>query len=326
MAKKKFEVRRKDPILKRRTPLLFAHRGGAGEVPESTEEAFRHAVCCGADVLELDVGLTSDGELVVWHGPGLEKVRGKRRRYTKRDKIGEFRWRDLRDKVWVLDPVSEPKFIATPQRRLLTLSDFFAVVAKLERELDRMGKARTLDINIELKKPSGEAPNWTRSVIDRLLDIVDKEPRRRKIILASVGHKRLAAVRRRMAARGRHHPTNLSWSEQCAFSEYMKPGLVTPILSIIDLSVAEEKCLANRAFETSHALLGRRLVREVRKRDGSLYVFLTGFWPVGGIDHRSTEKLREPLFKLLDSGVDGIMTDYPQRVGALVREWRKANA
>ena len=67
---------RKDPIFKRKTPLLFAHRGGAGEAPESTEEAFRKAVENRADVLELDVSLTLDGEIVVWHGPGLKNVRG----------------------------------------------------------------------------------------------------------------------------------------------------------------------------------------------------------------------------------------------------------
>ena len=92
MATNSSKLRRNDPILQRKTPLLFAHRGGAGEVPESTEEAFRHAVGHGTDVLEVDISLTRDGEIVVWHGPGLEKVRGKKRRYGKWDRIGEFRW------------------------------------------------------------------------------------------------------------------------------------------------------------------------------------------------------------------------------------------
>ena len=42
MATNSSKLRRNDPILQCKTPLLFAHRGGAGEVPESTEEAFRH--------------------------------------------------------------------------------------------------------------------------------------------------------------------------------------------------------------------------------------------------------------------------------------------
>lgn len=57
-----------DPIFGLERPVLFAHRGGAGEVPENTEEAFRHAVENGSDVLELDIQLTRDGEIVVWYG------------------------------------------------------------------------------------------------------------------------------------------------------------------------------------------------------------------------------------------------------------------
>ena len=58
---------RKDPIFELKTPLLFAHRGGALEMPESTVMGFNHALNeAKADVLELDVQLTCDGES--WYG------------------------------------------------------------------------------------------------------------------------------------------------------------------------------------------------------------------------------------------------------------------
>ena len=70
------EYFRKDPIFKLETPLLFAHRGGAREMPESTVKGFTHALeTAKTDVLELDVQLTKDGEFVVWHGPELNNVR-----------------------------------------------------------------------------------------------------------------------------------------------------------------------------------------------------------------------------------------------------------
>ncbi len=321
MATSSLKLRRKDPILKRKTPLLFAHRGGAGEVPESTEEAFRHAVQHGADVLELDIRLTRDGEVVVWHGPGLEKVRGKTRGYSKRDFIGLFRWRDIRDKAWVLHPTDKPKFVATPKRRLLLLSDFFKLVNKLERELAGSRRLRTLHVNIELKARSGRAPDWTTKNLDKLLDLVDKQSEQRTIILASLGRGRLEKLRRCMARRGISHPTNLALSEQVAYGEHMKLRLFTFGLSVVGWFVREKASLINYAFETSHALLSRRLVREVRKRGGSLYVFVTGFPGAGGIDGQKSEDLEKPLFKLLDTGVDGIMTDYPDKVGALMRKW-----
>jgi glycerophosphoryl diester phosphodiesterase len=45
----------------------IAHRGGAGLRPENTLAAFRHAVALGADGAELDVQLSKDGEVVVFH-------------------------------------------------------------------------------------------------------------------------------------------------------------------------------------------------------------------------------------------------------------------
>jgi len=56
-------------------PLLFAHRGGAALAPENTLEAFRQAVDeWGADVLEMDVRLTRDGEMVVIHDDTVDRT------------------------------------------------------------------------------------------------------------------------------------------------------------------------------------------------------------------------------------------------------------
>ena len=56
-------------------PLLFAHRGGALLAPENTMEAFRDAVeRWDADVLEMDVRRTRDGELVVIHDATVDRT------------------------------------------------------------------------------------------------------------------------------------------------------------------------------------------------------------------------------------------------------------
>ena len=59
--------------------LNIAHRGGAGLRPENTMAAFAHAVVRGADGAELDVQLSKDGEVVVFHDYRLkpEICRGK---------------------------------------------------------------------------------------------------------------------------------------------------------------------------------------------------------------------------------------------------------
>ncbi len=48
-------------------PLNIAHQGGEDEFPSNTMYAFRKALRAGADMLELDVGVTKDGKVVVMH-------------------------------------------------------------------------------------------------------------------------------------------------------------------------------------------------------------------------------------------------------------------
>ncbi|MDQ6692801.1 MAG: glycerophosphodiester phosphodiesterase [Chloroflexota bacterium] len=55
-------------------PVLIAHRGGAAEAPENTLASFRHAIGLGCKLVELDVQMTSDGELVVIHDESVDRT------------------------------------------------------------------------------------------------------------------------------------------------------------------------------------------------------------------------------------------------------------
>ncbi|MCB9641062.1 MAG: hypothetical protein H6728_17420 [Myxococcales bacterium] len=54
-------------------PLLLGHRGAAGEAPENSMLAFAAALAGGANGVELDVMMTSDRHLVVFHDLKLQK-------------------------------------------------------------------------------------------------------------------------------------------------------------------------------------------------------------------------------------------------------------
>ncbi len=54
--------------------LVIAHRGFSGAAPENTLAAFAGAVACGADMIELDVHLSADGEVAVIHDDTLERT------------------------------------------------------------------------------------------------------------------------------------------------------------------------------------------------------------------------------------------------------------
>jgi glycerophosphoryl diester phosphodiesterase len=64
----------KRPYLQHERPLFFAHRGGSLLAPENTLVAFERGLSYGADALELDVHMTRDGELVVFHDVTLDRT------------------------------------------------------------------------------------------------------------------------------------------------------------------------------------------------------------------------------------------------------------
>jgi len=55
-------------------PLIIAHRGYSSRFPENTLAAFSGAVDIGADMIELDVQLSKDGTVVVYHDKDLSRI------------------------------------------------------------------------------------------------------------------------------------------------------------------------------------------------------------------------------------------------------------
>jgi len=53
---------------------IIAHRGFSGKYPENTMLAFKKAYEAGADGIELDVHLTSDGEVIICHDEEIDRT------------------------------------------------------------------------------------------------------------------------------------------------------------------------------------------------------------------------------------------------------------
>jgi glycerophosphoryl diester phosphodiesterase len=54
--------------------LNIAHQGGEDEFPSNTLYAFRKSLKAGADMLELDIGVTKDGQVIVMHDTSVDRV------------------------------------------------------------------------------------------------------------------------------------------------------------------------------------------------------------------------------------------------------------
>ena len=80
----------------------MGHRGAAGEAPENTRASLALAIEQGADMVEIDVRLTADGGLVVFHDESLERLAGSTLRIEAADRaelaalrVGSFRGQAL---------------------------------------------------------------------------------------------------------------------------------------------------------------------------------------------------------------------------------------
>lgn len=103
-------------------PLLFAHRGASMHAPENTLEAFELGVLQGANVLELDVHMTRDGEIVVMHDATVDRTtngQGEVRNMTY-DQLSQldagYHFRDRSNRTFFRDRgVTVPKLIEVLQ-------------------------------------------------------------------------------------------------------------------------------------------------------------------------------------------------------------------
>ena len=62
------------PFFQGKKPRIIGHRGAAGEAPENTLVSFRKAFEQGADLIELDVQGTRDGNVVIIHDATLNRT------------------------------------------------------------------------------------------------------------------------------------------------------------------------------------------------------------------------------------------------------------
>jgi glycerophosphoryl diester phosphodiesterase len=55
-------------------PLIIAHRGASADEPENTLRAFQRAIEQGAQMIELDLDQSADGQVIVMHDATLERT------------------------------------------------------------------------------------------------------------------------------------------------------------------------------------------------------------------------------------------------------------
>jgi glycerophosphoryl diester phosphodiesterase len=137
-------------------PIIIAHRGASGHAPENTLLSYRRALDFGAQMIELDVHETLDGQLVCIHDSTVDRTT------DGSGEVHDFTYNELRD----LD--------AGEGERIPLLEDVLKFAS---------GK---LQVNIELK---------VIGVEKNLLDILDRLEMLSNVLISSFIHGILATVR-----------------------------------------------------------------------------------------------------------------------------------
>jgi glycerophosphoryl diester phosphodiesterase len=148
--------------------LAFAHRGGAGHPElaglENTMHAFQHAVALGYRYLETDVHATSDGQLLAFHDPVLERMTGSPER------IEDRTYDELRSML-----VGGREVIP----RLVDLFEAFPAAR----------------FNVDLK---------TSGTVDPMVDLLVRTGAHDRVCVGAFDERVLRRFRRRLADRGSH--------------------------------------------------------------------------------------------------------------------------
>jgi glycerophosphoryl diester phosphodiesterase len=231
--------------------LRVAHRGASGSAPEHTREAFRRAVEFGADMIELDVQLSADGELVVIHDFELERttsghgtVRG----------CSLAALRELDAGSWFA-----PEFRG---ERILTLSEVLELVS------DRA------DLNVEVKPTAGDE----QLVAAELVQVLRRFDKVDSTIVSCFDFDVLRRLR--------------------GLDATLPLGLLTHDADFsATWSAARE--LKARSVHPHWALVTTELIADARKVGVEVIT-----WTVNDV---------EVMEELLCRGVDGIISDYPER-------------
>ena len=276
-----------NPWLGRRV-IAYAHQGGAWEAPSSTLFAIRRALDLGATGIELDVHATMDGSLVVSHDATVDRTTNGRGAIAD---LTVSQVRALDNAYWFapgadvspgLDPEAYPYRGRAPEDR-----DFG--IATLEEVLDLLDEHPAVALNIDIKATAPTVEPYE----DRLA-----------VALAAHGHSDRVIVASFLdiasEAFSRHAPdiaTSAGTLAVAAFWRAVAQGTTPEPMRHVALQVP--------AVYGERVVVDERLVESAHRAGLAVHV-----WTIND---------RDEMGRLLDLGVDGIISDLPT---VLVEELR----
>jgi glycerophosphoryl diester phosphodiesterase len=306
-----------------RTFDLQAHRGGLGLRVESTLASFAHGLEVGVSTLELDVQITEDGKAVVTHD---RKVDGNKCQDTAPavpgdpdyPYVGKYLNALTLKQVRTLECGSRtlpgfPEQVADPGARMPLLSEVFALV--------RRYRARDVKLNVETKVEAG-APAET-APMERFVQVTAAEIRKshlvRQVTVQSFDWSSLMRMRQVEPRLPLVALTNYD------FLQTGRPGR-SPWLGGIDIDdfggdpLKAIKSFGGSAFSPVHGFPQDGKVTDPAYRPYVTKAMVDQAHRLGIKVIPWTVDDAPTMNKLIDDGVDGLITDYPDRLRAVLAD------
>ena len=268
---------------------VIAHRGASGHAPEHTWPAYQQAREMGADYLELDLHMSADGELMVIHDDTLDRTTDSSGK-VKDHSLAELKALDAGS--WFNQAHPEHADDAYAGAELLTLDEV----------IDRFG--RDVRYYIETKSPE-RYPELQRALVETLE--AEGLVASGSVVIQSFSQDSLAQVHELNA----NIPlVQLVWyspaEDGSGLTEWT--GVTPPPAEITD---ADFQAIADYAVG-----IGPNVVY-----DGEDVIdagFVEQAHANGLLVHPYTINEPEQMQRLLDWGVDGMFTNFPDRLSGLV--------
>jgi len=301
---------------------LQGHRGARGLAPENTIPAFARALEIGVTTLELDVGITRDGVLVVHHERRLDPdvARGPDGRWLKPPTaaIHDLTYHELqRYDVGRIRPGSDYSKRFPEQKRMdgVRIPTLDAVF-----ELTRHARNEMVRFNIETKLSplEPESAPGPEEFARALIKAVRANGMEKRAIIQSFDWRTLAVVLKEAPEIATAYltaerewtdnieagrPEGSPWTAGIRFRDHGSvPRMVAAAVSAANAAGARR---AERIWSPYFGDLTAALVKEAK----SLGLRVLP-WTVN--EHADLERM-------IDWGVDGIITDYPDRLREIMR-------
>lgn len=213
---------RRWPTLDGRPPVVIAHRGASGYLPEHTLESYRLAIEMGADYIEPDLVATRDGHLVARHEPRLDATTD----VARRPELA------ARRTTRALDGVATEGFFAC-DLTLAEIRTLRAVQPRAERprEFDGRFGVPTLSEILELARAAGAARGRPVGVY-----LETKHPTFHAALGLALEPPLLDTLERQGWS-GRHAPVVLQ-SFETANLRWLRPRTAARLVQLLDASAA----------------------------------------------------------------------------------------